>query len=255
MSTHQLTVRATSAFVLVLAFTIPLTAASAQSDSALCESAVRTAEVTSPRVADLELFTNSCAHHAARLRAVAIRTARTASADQAVRLAALRVLATGIRSELSVSREWLAAAHTGDMIPRSAHRTSSPAVEAADRDVVWATLSDLAQTATDAEIRKASLVLLQGLVIADPDFARVAPESATLTARCGDRVRFETTSEVSVPYVVMVEGTTFQRTIWMKAATASSPSGIDLALPAGAVKVTVAGRDVARLETRRGECP
>lgn len=255
MSTHQLTAGATSALVLVLALTIPRAAASAQSDSAVCDRALRSAEVPSPRAADLDLFTNTCAHQAARLRTVAIRTARSASADQAARLAALRVLATGIRSELSVSREWLAGAAVGDMMPRSAHRRPLATADATDRDVVWGTLSDLSHTADDSDVRKASLVLLQGLVIADPDFARVAPGAATLTARCGDRVRFETTSEISVPYVVRVEGTTFERTIWMKAATAGSPKRIDLALPAGAVNVTVAGRHVARLEARRGDCP
>ena len=68
-------------------------------------------------------------------------------------------------------------------------------------------------------------------------------------------VHLESSSDVSIPYVVRVEGTAFNRTIWMKPRRNGAPTRIELALPAGVATVTVADRALARLDGSSGRCP
>lgn len=241
--------------VAMLSVALAGTSGAAQSDASPCARLIRTIQGGSPRAEDFDLLADGCAHVATRVLAHAERVARNAAAERPARLAALRALVVGFRPDLSLSSQWLAEARPGDPLPRSAHGARTLAVEAGVRDAVRSALADLLNTEGDSVVRRASLVLLQGLIRADDSFASVEPGSVRLIAQCSDRVRLETTSEISVPYVVRVEGTTFDRTIWMKPAKASAPSQIELALPLGIVTVTVAGRAVARLEGRPGACP
>lgn len=255
MPIHCFVPNASCTLLATLTIALTNTSAAVQSDISPCGRAVRAIQGASPRAEDFDLVAGGCARDAARVRVEAERTARNAAAERAARLAALRVLVTGVQPDLSLSSQWLATARPGDMLPRSAHHAPARAVDAADRDAVRSALDDLSHSEGDTEVRRASLVLRQGLILADPSFATVEPSSVRLIARCGDLVRLETTSEISVPYVVRVEGTTFDRTIWMKPAKSDAPSRIDLALPPGIVTLTVAGRTVTRLEGRPGACP
>ena len=228
-----------------------------QAVTSSCGRAISAVQGGSPRTEDIDLIAGACPREAARIHAQAVQAARDAAAERPLRLAALRVLVTGIRPEVSLSSQWLATARLGDPLPRSMHGGGVPTLAAtsAQREAVQSTLAQLALSDADAEVRRASLVLRQALVYADPTLAAVEPNSVRLVAGCADRVRLETMSDISVPYVVRVEGTAFDRTIWMKPPRNGEPSRIELALPAGIVTVTVADRAVARLDARPGPCP
>lgn len=228
-----------------------------QADTSSCGRAISAVRGGSPRAADLDLIADACSRDATAVHAEAVRVARDAAAERPLRLAALRVVILGIRPEASISSRWLSTARLGDPFPSRGHRDGAPALAAtsAHREAVQLTLAEIARSDADAEVRRASLVLRQALVYADPTLAAVEPNSVRLVAGCADRVRLETMSDISVPYVVRVEGTAFDRTIWMKPPRNGEPSRIELALPAGIVTVTVADRAAARLDARPGPCP
>lgn len=231
------------------------TVAQGQVESRACTRAFRALQLGSPRTADLDLIAESCPRGDAQVRAQALQLAHSAVAALPSRLGALRILVAGILPEAWMSSQWLATARLGDMPPRQMHAPSAIPATAAQREEVRSALEVLARSDADAEMRRASLVLLQALIRTFPALATIEPNTVRLFAKCGDIVRFETTADISLPYVVRVEGTAYERTVWMKPVLNGEPSWTQWALPPGIVTISVADVEAARLETRPGPCP
>ncbi len=264
---------------------------SAQSVGERCDRAVRVLVTTTHQVAEVEFVAASCRkqapaalaaawerladggpaanealvqasgrHGGPRLHDALIRAAANPAAPTEIRLGALRVLVAELVPHASVSAEWLESAAPGDGLPRSSHvvdAAESPRVRTLARRDLPTLLDRLAASELDAPVRRAAVVLRQAIVLHDPTLARTLEGASAFRAEagCGDIVRLTTTADVSLPYRVRVEGTGFDRVIWLKPAPPAAPSNITLGLPAGTVTVSVADRTVATLSSRPGPCP
>lgn len=192
----------------------------------------------------------------AREYGAVLEAAKDGRRSRGSRLVALETLMRMHDPKLEAAPAWMLTAMVGDPIPVSAHgwgRSSAPPSHTTD---VPQLLAELSWNERDPGIRHAAQVLRQSLELSDPGHSPLRPGAISLTVACGDRVTLESTENITLPLLVIFEGSAQADSIWLKGVVNGQPSTHRMYPPAGPIAVTYAGRQVARLTQRRSNpCP
>lgn len=175
-----------------------------------------------------------------------------------LRLAALSVLASYYRPDMTPSVHWLRSARVGDPVPSASDAYSAAGLVSLPESRTTEfprLLQELVQSGADSAVSSAALRMRQYIALTYPDDTPIPSGAVRLIAGCRNLLTLQSTLDVTIPLRVEVLGTSAVHTYSLKRWNNRQPVQLTLDLPPGTVVVTYGrGRELARLTNRSGPC-
>jgi hypothetical protein len=113
----------------------------------------------------------------------------------------------------------------------------------------------LAMSDPDSGIRSAAHRLRQALAIDDPANNPLAEGAIQLVADCGREITVRSTADIGVTFDLVVPEARYRAPITIRAGSASKPAELKVVVPIGTVLARNGDHELARLTSRKSECP